>query len=48
MRLSMTASAFSPAKQGERVQIWTRRGADFTDRFVRIVEGSAAYLRTKR
>jgi bifunctional non-homologous end joining protein LigD len=25
-------------KQGARIQIWTRRGADFTDRFVRIVE----------
>jgi ATP-dependent DNA ligase len=25
-------------KQGERVQIWSRRGADFTDRFVRIAD----------
>jgi bifunctional non-homologous end joining protein LigD len=26
-------------KQGERIQLWTRRGADFTDRFSRIAEG---------
>jgi bifunctional non-homologous end joining protein LigD len=25
-------------KQGERVQVWSRRGADFTDRFSRIAE----------
>jgi bifunctional non-homologous end joining protein LigD len=25
-------------KQGERVEVWSRRGADFTDRFPRIAE----------
>jgi hypothetical protein len=25
-------------KQGERVKIWSRRGADFTDRFATIAE----------
>jgi bifunctional non-homologous end joining protein LigD len=25
-------------KQGERVQVWSRRGADFTDRFARIAD----------
>jgi bifunctional non-homologous end joining protein LigD len=25
-------------KQGERVQVWSRRGADFTDRFQRIAD----------
>jgi ATP-dependent DNA ligase len=25
-------------KQGERVQVWTRRGADFTDRFPAIAD----------
>jgi bifunctional non-homologous end joining protein LigD len=25
-------------KQGERIQVWTRRGADFTDRFARFAD----------
>jgi bifunctional non-homologous end joining protein LigD len=36
----MTASASSPARQGERVQVWSRRGADLTDRFARITEAA--------
>jgi bifunctional non-homologous end joining protein LigD len=31
-------------KKSERIQIWTRRGADFTDRFVRIVEAFRALV----
>jgi hypothetical protein len=34
----MTVFAFSPANKGERVQVWSRRGADFTYRFLAIAE----------
>jgi bifunctional non-homologous end joining protein LigD len=35
-------------KQGDRVQIWSRRGADFTHRFPTIAGRFAASLQIKR
>jgi bifunctional non-homologous end joining protein LigD len=29
-------------RQGERIKVWSRRGADFTDRFARIAEAVAS------
>ena len=35
-------------KQGERVQVWSRRGADFTDRFPRIAEAVSGLTGDRR
>jgi ATP-dependent DNA ligase len=35
-------------KQRERVTLWSRRGADFTDRFSSIADAAQGLLRTNR